>query len=122
MVGAIRDNDNGDNSGAVYLFQFEDNNWKPGIKIIAKDGNNGDFFGYSVAISGDNFIIGAPFYDSINYGAAYFYHIDNQATSLNHSNNLITKNIKLWQNYPNPFNPITSLIIVQGFSELVIPM
>jgi hypothetical protein len=43
-------------------------------KLLASDGATGDQFGYSVAISGDTAVIGAPFDDTSprsNHGSAY---------------------------------------------------
>lgn len=47
-------------TGAAYLFQrIGTNNWNSGVKLIAFDGQTMDFFGWTVAISGDYIVIGA---------------------------------------------------------------
>jgi len=44
------------------------------VKIIASDGAKYDYFGGSVAISGDYIIVGAPYaYDLDNSGSAYIF-------------------------------------------------
>jgi photosystem II stability/assembly factor-like uncharacterized protein len=50
------------NSGSAYVFnrnQGGTNNWGQVRKIVASDRDNSDFFGYSLAISSDNIVIGA---------------------------------------------------------------
>ncbi|MCH8822757.1 MAG: FG-GAP repeat protein [Planctomycetes bacterium] len=57
IVGAHRDDDNGDLSGSAYLFDTITGDQI--AKLLADDGAVGDFFGYSVAISGATAIVGA---------------------------------------------------------------
>jgi len=45
--------------GAVYVFQFNDK-WEQVGRIIASDGHPDDQFGLSVAVQGDQILIGAP--------------------------------------------------------------
>ena len=54
------DNDNGLDSGSVYVFKREGAQWIEMTKLIADDGEADDYFGFSVAISGDFILIGAP--------------------------------------------------------------
>jgi len=49
-------------------------NWIQIQKLLASDGVSYDYFGYSVFVSGDTALIGAPGYDSIK-GAAYVFTI-----------------------------------------------
>jgi hypothetical protein len=46
--------------GAAYLFQRNGNSWPQMAKLIANDGTNGHFFGWSVDIDGDRAVVGAP--------------------------------------------------------------
>ena len=79
VVGARRDDDDGENSGSVYLFT------KPAIggwadatetaKLTASDGAADDQFGWSVAVDGDMVVVGA-WYDDDNgadSGSAYLF-------------------------------------------------
>jgi len=78
IVGANLDGD--DDQGAAYIFKKDNGaeTWTlQGNKLSGEDAN--DFFGYSVAISGDYAIVGARgYYNSNNsdYGAAYIYFKD----------------------------------------------
>ena len=76
LVGAYLDDDNGSNSGSAYLYQYNpDTNAWDETKITASDGASPDNFGYSVAISGNNALVGAYLDDDngSNSGSAYLY-------------------------------------------------
>ncbi|QQS46325.1 MAG: DUF11 domain-containing protein [Acidobacteriota bacterium] len=78
IVGAVFEDDPGNASGAAYIFarnQGGSNNWGEVKKIEASDKESGDFFGWSVSMSGDTAIVGANLeYDpGINSGAAYIF-------------------------------------------------
>ncbi len=49
-----------DAPGAVYVFRKEGASWIEEAKITASDGENGDWFGHSVSLSGDFLVVGAP--------------------------------------------------------------
>ena len=59
IVGANQDDDNGDNSGSAYIFKRDGGNWSEQAKLVASDGEAGDYFGCSVSVSGDYAIVGA---------------------------------------------------------------
>jgi hypothetical protein len=74
IVGAPFDDDKGSNSGSAYIFQRSGSDWSQIAKLTADDGSAGDYFGYSVSISDDDAIVGAPRYDSdiaTDVGAMY---------------------------------------------------
>ena len=59
IVGAYLDDDNGTDSGSVYVYERNANgNWTE-TKLLASDGVSGDRFGWSVSIDGDRAIVGA---------------------------------------------------------------
>jgi len=63
VVGASLDDDNGANSGSVYIFERNAggaDNWGEIAKLIASDGAALDHFGRSVSIGGDTLVVGAP--------------------------------------------------------------
>ena len=68
-------------AGAVYIFKNTDGIWSQLQKIVASDRETFDEFGYSVAISENYVIVGAPYEDeyvnglssSSNKGSAYIY-------------------------------------------------
>ncbi len=59
VVGAKFDNDNGPSSGSAYLFKRTGTSWAQEAKILPSDGAAGDWFGFSVSISGDYALVGA---------------------------------------------------------------
>lgn len=76
IVGACRDSsDDNVRSGAAYIYRREYGQWRMAAKLTPPDGMENDFFGHSVAISGDWAIVGAPNHYSTAYsgGTAYLY-------------------------------------------------
>lgn len=59
VVGAYNDDDNGRNSGSVYVFVRNSGSWGLQAKLIPADGARDDFFGWSVAVSGETILVGA---------------------------------------------------------------
>jgi hypothetical protein len=60
LVGAYRDDDRGDTSGSVYVFERQEGGtWAKVAKLTASDAEVGDHFGGSVALSGERALIGA---------------------------------------------------------------
>ncbi len=79
IVGAYRDGDNGPLSGSAYIFfKYDDIYWTEQTKLLASDGNETDYFGYSVAINGDYAIVGAYLDDDMGdfSGSAYIFKRD----------------------------------------------
>jgi FG-GAP repeat len=66
--------------GAAYIFIKPGTGWKTTAKynarLIAKDGMAGDAFGYSVSMSGNTVIAGAPGAYNSGAGAAYVFQKD----------------------------------------------
>ena len=58
----------GEGVGSAYVV-FEQDGWDVGIRLEAPDGEEGDGFGFSVAISGDIVAVGAPGDDEATYDA-----------------------------------------------------
>jgi hypothetical protein len=71
VVGAHWDDDNGNQSGSVYVYRFNGSFWVEAAKLLAPDGEGADWFGHSVAISGDTVLVGAHGNDVI--GSAYIF-------------------------------------------------
>jgi len=73
VVGSKYNDDNDSNSGSAYVFKINsDDNISEITKLIASDASYGDYFGYSVSISGNNIVIGT---NNNYYGNAYVYQI-----------------------------------------------
>lgn len=75
LIGADRNDTNGADAGAAYVFIRSGTGWVQQAKIVAKDGQSGDYFGRSVALDGDTALIGADDEDTggTDAGAAYVF-------------------------------------------------
>jgi hypothetical protein len=77
IIGAHGDDDKGTNSGSAYVFTRAGTTWSQQAKLVAADGAAEDYFGISVAISGDGntAIIGAYLDNDkgTDSGSAYIY-------------------------------------------------
>ncbi|UCF43883.1 MAG: hypothetical protein JSV99_02880 [Planctomycetota bacterium] len=75
IVGVCRDDDNGYDSGSSYIFKRDGMFWSEQDKLTASDGNEIDWFGTCVSISGDYAIIGANYDDDngSSSGSAYIF-------------------------------------------------
>ena len=75
VIGAHGNDDNGSWSGSAYIFRYNGSNWVEEAKLVAYDGAASDFFGWSVAISGDTAVIGAYGDDDndSDFGSAYIF-------------------------------------------------
>ena len=60
IIGVYRDEDNGYESGAAYVFTYSESGWAQQAKLTADDIAENDYFGYVVAISGNTAVIGSP--------------------------------------------------------------
>ena len=60
IVGARGDDDAGSSSGSAYVFVRDGSVWTEQAKLAAADGASGDFFGFSIAVSGEMAVVGAP--------------------------------------------------------------
>jgi len=79
VVGAKDHPGTGARTGAVYVFRYDGSAWVQEQKLLASDGAIGDGFGYAVAISGDDIIVGAYLADPPDAaGAAYWYQYDGE--------------------------------------------
>ena len=78
VVGAPEDDDNGDDSGSVYVFESDGSGGWVETKLVASDGAASDFFGVSVGVSGDRIVVGAPNDDDsgLNSGSVYVFESD----------------------------------------------
>ena len=75
VIGASRSDDKGTDSGSAYIFKRTGTSWAQEAKLLPSDGSAGDFFGYSVSVSGYYAIVGAYNNDDSNgetdAGSAY---------------------------------------------------
>lgn len=76
FISAIKDDDKGENSGAVYIYKKKDENtWAFHQKVTAPDGSAGDGFGIAITGNDTILIIGSYFDDDngTNSGSAYIF-------------------------------------------------
>jgi hypothetical protein len=79
VVGALFDDDLGEDSGSAYVFEPSGSDGYVQVaKLTAADGAAGDHFGWSVAVSGEQIVVGATRSDSsgVDTGAAYLFEPD----------------------------------------------
>lgn len=77
-VGALEDDDNGEASGSVYVFEFDGGAWQQTAKLLAPDGEAGDQFG-QVRVMDDLLAVGARRDDlpgAPNGGSVYLFAYD----------------------------------------------
>jgi hypothetical protein len=75
IIGAFHDSNM---TGSAYIFKRDGTKWVQKDKLLASDAAVEDWFGYSVSISGDYAIVGAPYDDDkgISGGSAYIFRRD----------------------------------------------
>jgi len=91
IIGSYNDDDNGENSGSVYIFFREGSSWSFHSKIVPIDGVSQAKFGCSVSISNNFALIGAEFdnENAINSGSAYVYQYNEDTDTWNQYTKLI---------------------------------
>ncbi|MFH1270291.1 MAG: FG-GAP repeat protein [Nanoarchaeota archaeon] len=81
VVGSPYDDDLGSDSGSVYVYRFDGNEWVEEQKLVAPDGAATDRFGRSVSISNNAIVVGAVADDwapcGSNCGSAYVFRFNN---------------------------------------------
>ncbi len=69
-------------AGAVYIFEFDGENWVETVELTSPEGVTNDKFGYSVSLSGDRMVVSAPIanigesYNEELVGVAYIFEFD----------------------------------------------
>ena len=74
-AGANRDPENGQRSGAAYLYRSVEAEWVEEAKLMPADGAADDHFGHSIAIGGSTLLVGARWDDDngLHAGSAYVF-------------------------------------------------
>ncbi len=124
IVGAYQEDEDGGGgttrslAGSAYIFANHNGTWANVQKIVAGDRASEDYFGKSVAISGEYAIAGAPGQDldasggnNLSWaGAAYiFRNDDDSALPVERWDDHLITGYHFDPAYPNPFNPETTL-------------
>lgn len=80
------------NSGRLYVFTRTDQRWSLQAKLSAADAETGDNLGYSVAISGDALVAGAPFEGQRGSNAGSAYVFERSGSTWSQQNKLLASN------------------------------
>ncbi len=81
VIGAIGNDDTGEDAGAAYIFARSGNDWTQQTRLVPLDGAGGDHFGNSVSIDG-NYAVVAAHLDADNgmdSGSAYIFKREGQS-------------------------------------------
>lgn len=78
IVGALFDDDNGNDSGSSYVFERDDSTgyWNETVKFTASDEASEDYFGHSVSVSGNVAIVSAHYDDDKGFSSGSVYAFD----------------------------------------------
>ena len=75
VIGAAWHDDGQPNAGSAYVFRFDGTQWVEEQKLLASDGEENDFFGWSIALSSNRVLVGASYDDDLGSksGSAYVF-------------------------------------------------
>ena len=114
IVGAYGDDDFSSDTGSAYVFiRDEGGNWTEQAKLRAGDATTRDFFGGSVAISGDTAVVGASVDDDggTNSGSAYVFVRDGSGNW--------APQTKLLPDDPSPFEQFGRSVSLSGETAVI---
>jgi len=88
LIGTPYDDDNGADSGSAYIFRYDSatDTWNEEAKLLPSDGAADENFGWSVCVSGDVALIGAPYDPYVTGpvpGSAYVFRYDSVSGTWN---------------------------------------
>ena len=109
VVGAPLQDEKGSDAGSAYVFKRNGTSWVQEDKLLASDGAVNDNFGFSVSISGDYAVIGAPSQDEKGSGAGAAYVFKRTGTSWAQEDKLLAsdgviddlfgRSVSIWGDY-----------------------
>ncbi|MFC1600779.1 cohesin domain-containing protein [Candidatus Sumerlaeota bacterium] len=75
VVSSRQDDEKGNNSGTVFVFERDSGSWPQTAKLTASDGSSSDYFGHSCAVSSDTIAVGAYDHDHFSWheGSVYVF-------------------------------------------------
>lgn len=113
IVGAVGSEGAVENTGGAYVYRREDGHWVERAKLIPADGERGEAFGTSVAISDGGYaVVGVPYDDELgfNSGSVYVYDLTGLgSTGLTSTPRPGPGILTLSPVYPNPAQAFTTL-------------
>jgi hypothetical protein len=81
LIGAYWDDDNGNDSGSMYVFTLSGTTWTQQAKVLAPDGAAGDIFGSWICFAGDTALIGAGMDDDNGVDSGSIYEFTRSGTT-----------------------------------------
>ncbi len=83
LIAAEGDDENGNNRGAAYIFDFDGSSWSESAKLTEPENNLSARFGFTVSLSGDRALIGGneDGDDGARFGLAYIFDFDGSSWS-----------------------------------------
>ena len=90
VVGAYQDDDMGDNSGSIYIYEYNGLNWIQQSKIVASDGHSDAYFGDGLDIDANRIIAGAYRSDDHAGNSGSIYVIEHNGTSWEETEKIIS--------------------------------
>jgi hypothetical protein len=121
VIGARDDDEKGVLSGSVYIFYFNGSDWVEQAKLLASDGELGDAFGLSVAISGDIVLIGSGLDDDFGScsGSAYVFRRDTNGTPFDANDDFWVEQAKLLHSEGASFDYFGDCVEISGDTVLI---
>ena len=121
IVGAFYEDTGGSNAGSAYIFAYDGSSWTQEAKIQASDIQSGDYFGVSVAMSGDGtkVIVGAYHEDTggANAGSAYIFAYDGSSWSQEAKIQASDIQVTDYFGYSVSMNSAATKVIVGAYTE-----
>ena len=79
-IGSVYDDDMGEDSGSVYVYRLENNQWNLESKLLSDSQEGGDIFGVSLSVDSDIIVVGAVFDDvmGLNSGSVSLFFYDDE--------------------------------------------
>ena len=78
-IGAVYDDDLGNESGSAYVFENVGGTWTQTAKLTADDGSLADLLGISISVNGNTAVVGAPGDDDDGFGSGSAYVFEKNA-------------------------------------------
>ncbi|KAH8083364.1 hypothetical protein JL720_8246 [Aureococcus anophagefferens] len=116
VVGADGNDDAGSDSGSAYVFRTTNDgaSWTQVAKLVASDAAEDDWFGYSVAVSGDLVVVGARYNDDAgsDSGSAYVFRTTNDGVSWTQTAKLVASDAAEDDNFGDSVAVSGDLVVV----------
>lgn len=119
IVGAINDDDINPNAGSAYIFHRTGTTWTQQGKLTAADCGPGDWFGYSVGISGDTATVGARYQDTFGTDSGGGYVFERSGTTWSLGSKLIATDAAAGDNFGDSVAIDGDTVIVGAYQPTI---